>query len=42
MAMSEIGDSKPAEDRRSKWIGVWIGILATLLAICTTGGSNAT
>jgi len=41
MAMSEIADAKPAEDRRSKWIGVWIGVLATLLAICTMGGDNA-
>lgn len=42
MAMSEIAEAKPAEDRRSKWIGVWIGVLATLLAICTMGGNNAT
>ena len=42
MAMSEITDAKPAEDHRSRWIGVYVGIIATLLAICTLGGGNAT
>jgi hypothetical protein len=41
MAVSDITEAKPAEDRRSKWIGVYVGILATLLAICSTGGGNA-
>ena len=27
---------------RDRWIGVWIGILAVILAICGMGGSNAT
>lgn len=40
MAMSEIGDLKAA-DGRAKWIGVYVGILATLLAICGVGGGNA-
>lgn len=26
---------------REKWIGIYIGILAVLLAICSTGGGNA-
>jgi len=26
---------------RDRWIGVYIGILAVLLAVCSTGGSNA-
>ncbi len=41
MAMSDITETKPADDRRSKWIGIYVGILATLLAICTTLGGNA-
>ena len=42
MAMSEITETKPAEDHRSRWIGIYVGVLATLLAICTVGGGNAT
>ncbi len=42
MAMSEITETKRAEDHRSRWIGIYVGILATLLAICTLGGGNAT
>lgn len=42
MAITEITEAKPAEDQRSRWIGVYVGILATLLAICTMGGGNAT
>lgn len=29
------------KDKRDKWIGVYIGILAVLLAICGVGGGNA-
>lgn len=35
-------DFKPADDARSKWIGIYVGILATLLAVCSLGGGNAT
>ena len=28
-------------DRRSRWTGVFIGVLAVLLAICSMGGDNA-
>ncbi len=42
MAITEITEAKPAEDHRSRLIGVYVGILATLLAICTLGGGNAT
>ncbi len=42
MAITEITEAKPAEDHRSRWIGVYVGVLATLLAICTMGGGNAT
>lgn len=31
-----------AEKRRNKWIGIYVGILAALLAICSMGGGNAT
>jgi hypothetical protein len=30
------------KDSRDRWIGVYIGVLAVLLAICTMGGGNAT
>lgn len=30
------------KDTRDRWIGVYIGVLAVLLAICTMGGGNAT
>lgn len=39
---TDIQDLKPAEDHRSRWVGVYVGVLATLLAICTMGGGNAT
>jgi hypothetical protein len=31
------GDS----EERSRWVGVYIGVLAVILAICSTGGGNA-
>lgn len=40
MAMGDLGDIK-GDDSRSKWIGVYVGVLATLLAICGVGGGNA-
>jgi hypothetical protein len=43
--MSEDEASKRAEaekDARNKWVGVFIGVLAVLLAICNVGGANAT
>ncbi|MEZ5818556.1 MAG: DUF4337 domain-containing protein [Hyphomicrobiaceae bacterium] len=41
MSMSDIGDLKSESDSRAKWIGVYVGVLATLLAICGVGGGNA-
>jgi len=34
---------KPEEDdkARERWIGVWIGVLAVVLALCAMGGNNA-
>jgi Domain of unknown function (DUF4337) len=41
MEASELLEAKPAENRRTKWIGVYVGVLAALLAVCTLGGGNA-
>jgi hypothetical protein len=41
MAAEPSGDKDP-KDERSKWVGVYIGVLAVLLAICNVGGANAT
>ena len=43
MAVTEIKE-KLATDKetRDRWIGVYVGILAMLLALCTMGGGNAT
>jgi hypothetical protein len=42
MALTEIPEQKPADDARSRWIGIYVGVLAALLAICTMGGGNST
>ena len=43
MAMDEIIERLSGDkDERNKWIGVYIGVLAVLLAICGVGGANAT
>jgi len=36
-----VGD-KDQKDDHNKWVGVYIGVLAVLLAICNVGGANAT
>jgi hypothetical protein len=36
------GSDKDGKDDRSRWVGVYIGVLAVLLAICNVGGANAT
>ena len=41
MDVTEVADIKPAENRQSKFIGVYIGVLAAILAICSLGGDNA-
>jgi len=40
MALDELGDSKNLSSR-DKYIGVYIGVLAVILAICSMGGGNA-
>ncbi|MEZ5898661.1 MAG: DUF4337 domain-containing protein [Hyphomicrobiaceae bacterium] len=40
MAIDELADSKSLSNRE-KYIGVYIGILAVMLAICSMGGDNA-
>lgn len=40
MALDELGDSKSLSSR-DKYIGVYIGVLAVILAICSMGGGNA-
>lgn len=44
MALDELlgRDDGPPRDRdRDRWIGVYIGVLAVLLALCAMGGGNA-
>jgi Domain of unknown function (DUF4337) len=42
MALDEVAEQISAsKDERSKWVGVYIGVLAVLLAICSVGGGNA-
>jgi nitroreductase len=39
---AEPSGEKDHKEERSKWVGVYIGVLAVLLAICNVGGANAT
>ncbi len=42
MSMDEVMERLSADsEARNKWVGVYIGILAVLLAICGVGGGNA-
>ena len=44
MAIDNLGGDDTAsqsEKARSRWIGIYIAVLAVLLAICNVGGSNA-
>jgi hypothetical protein len=42
MSMDEVIDRlKSDKDELNKWVGVYIGVLAVLLAICNVGGANA-
>jgi hypothetical protein len=42
MSLDEVAERVADKDLRSKWVGVFIGVLAVLLAICNVGGANAT
>ena len=42
VSIDDVRDTLADSNSRNKWIGVWIGILAALLAICVMGGDNAT
>ena len=41
MAMDEVVE-RAAGGASNKWVGVYVGVLAVLLAICNVGGANAT
>lgn len=41
VSIDDVRDTLADSNSRNKWIGVWIGILAALLAICVMGGDNA-
>lgn len=42
VSIDDVRDAFTDSGSRNKWIGVWVGILAALLAICVMGGDNAT
>jgi hypothetical protein len=44
MAWNELGRDAEKENKetRDRWIGVYIGVVAVMLAICAMGGGNAT
>jgi hypothetical protein len=43
MALDEVAEKLGSDrDTHNKWVGVYIGVLAVLLAICNVGGANAT
>lgn len=42
MSLDDVMDRlKSDSDARNKWVGVYIGVLAVLLAVCSVGGGNA-
>ena len=42
MSLDDVMDRLKADsDARNKWVGVYIGVLAVLLAVCSVGGGNA-
>ena len=42
MSLDDLAGQAAEKDERNKWVGVFIGVLAVLLAICNVGGANAT
>ena len=41
VSIDDVRDALADSGSRNKWIGVWIGVLAALLAVCVMGGDNA-
>lgn len=41
MSIDDVRDAVAGNDARNRWIGVWIGVLAVLLAVGGVGGGNA-
>ena len=41
MDIHKVKEVLESRDLRDRWIGIYIGAVAVLLAICSTGGSNA-
>jgi hypothetical protein len=41
MSIDDVREALTDDSARNKWIGVWIGVLAVLLAVCGVGGGNA-
>jgi hypothetical protein len=41
MSIDDVREALADDSVRNKWIGVWIGVLAVLLAVCGVGGGNA-
>lgn len=42
MSLDDVREALSESGTRNKWIGVLVGILAALLAVCAVGGDNAT
>ena len=44
MASNKLGRDAERDNKesRDKWVGIYIGIVAVVLAVCAMGGGNAT